>query len=58
MTNRDRLNEMSNTELAAFVCGFATRESCDTCPARDLCRKGHNGMVEWLGLEAQTDEKD
>ena len=56
MTNREMLNEMSNAELAAFICRFATREACDTaCPARDLCHIGHNGLVEWLDKEAEDD---
>lgn len=54
MTNKERLNEMSNTELAAFICRFSTREACDTtCPARDLCHIGHNALVSVAGAIAE-----
>ena len=55
MKNREKLNAMTNEELASFLCdvmekiGDETEEDlCDICPARNRCSKGHNGFLDWL----------
>ncbi len=56
MKNRDRLNAMSDEELATFLCDVIEKIAantpdkfvCDICPASELCRKGHNGILAWL----------
>lgn len=60
MTNRDNLNSMTNEELAELFCnaidefaGRADVHTCDYCPVRSLCKKGHNGFLAWLEKEAE-----
>ena len=60
MTNRDRLNQMTNEELSELFCdkleqivAEADIDVCDICPVRKLCKKGHNGFLAWLGKEAE-----
>ena len=36
-------------ELARKICDSYTTLDCDSvCPARNYCRAGHNGMMDWL----------
>lgn len=61
MNNREKLNSMTNEVLATTLCDFindiADRldkdDMCSLCPVNKLCRKGHNGFVEWLSQEAK-----
>lgn len=60
MTNRDKLNQMTNEELSELFCytleQAAEQENadvCDICPVRSLCKKGHNGFLAWLNKEAE-----
>lgn len=49
MTNRERLAQASNTELAKELCSYI--DNCeDCCPAYDLCGK-ENGILKWLEME-------
>jgi hypothetical protein len=62
MNNRDKLNAMTDEELAELFC--KTMEAiaddtkaddwcCDFCPARKICKSKHNGFLAWLRKEAE-----
>ena len=35
--------------IATRICNSYDADDCDAkCPASDYCRKGHNGMIDWL----------
>ncbi len=61
MNNRDKLNAMTDEELAAFFCeamekiADKTKDECccDICPVSNICKKGHNGFLAWLRKEAE-----
>lgn len=58
MTNREKLNNMSNEELAQFL-GYITE--CEFCPTADTCTSGENGRCDdsfckWLESEAENEE--
>ena len=53
-SNADRIRAMSDEELAKWLCSIATAECCETsCPGRELCSKGHNGLMDWLKQPAE-----
>lgn len=53
-TNADRIRAMSDEELAKWLCDISTAECCDrSCPARDMCDIGDNGMIKWLKQPAE-----
>lgn len=57
MTNYERIKAMSVDEMAEFICGIMTLESCERlCPAREICMNENAGMKEWLEMEVQNDE--
>ena len=48
-SNADRIRAMSDEELAKWLCSISTAECCDrSCPARDICDLGDNGLIKWL----------
>ena len=58
MTNREKLNSMTNEELASFFCDAmediadkADIDVCDICPVRKLCKKGQTGFLVWLNSD-------
>lgn len=62
MTNREKLNAMSDQALAVFFCetmeqiAKKTKEDdwcCDICPVSKLCQKKKNGFLAWLRKEAE-----
>lgn len=61
MKNREKLNQMSDEELAEKVCDFINAvaekadidDMCDICPFNKLCSHGHPGVAVWLGQEAE-----
>jgi hypothetical protein len=66
MTNREKLNQMTDEELSSFFCDAmeeiaaiigASVWSCDICPVGDLCRhrNGPKGFNAWLSQEAEED---
>ena len=65
MNNRDRLNAMTNEELAKYLCylmeiiadlaDMPCKDLCDICPARKRCKKGHNGILDWLNSDSKED---
>ena len=59
-TNADLIRAMSDEELAKWLCGISTAECCDrSCPARDMCDLGDNGLIKWLKQPADMrGEKD
>ena len=53
-TNADLIRAMSDEELAKWLCGISTAECCDrSCPARDMCDLGDNGLIKWLKQPAE-----
>lgn len=56
MTNRDRLNAMSNDELAEFLCRY---DACSLCPnaVRRVCNSGDCNEIgltkRWLDSEEE-----
>ena len=54
MTNREKLAQMSNRELADWLCGQNT--TCDTCRKRRMCNWfRQDGFLRWLESEAEED---
>lgn len=54
VTNADHIRAMNDDELAKWLCGIST---CDfSCPGRDLCERGKNGMEKWLKLPYKTED--
>lgn len=50
MTNADRIRDMSDEELAVFLCEGRPCDLC-TCPGADFCIIGGgkaNGILKWL----------
>jgi hypothetical protein len=55
-TNADRIRAMSDEELAKWLCSISTAEGCDrSCPARDMCDLGDNGLIKWLKQPAEEE---
>lgn len=52
MTNAQKIRDMSDEELAKFLCNFRSCDSsehpCNGCQAEPYCMIGHNGMIDWL----------
>ena len=56
MTNREKLAQMSNEELAEFICEHHT--FCVNCIAQDICGwNNNNGARIWLESEAEEDNE-
>lgn len=62
MTNRDKINSMTNEELSELFCTTMekiqdkTKDDdwcCDICPVSELCKKKRNGFLAWLEKEAE-----
>lgn len=53
MTNAEAIRNMSDKELAEFLCElvYDTGEGCSDCPVIDKCGVGHNGFKKWLNEE-------
>lgn len=55
-TNADHIRAMDDDELAKWLCGISTAECCDiSCPGRDMCERGSNGLAKWLRLPYKTE---
>jgi hypothetical protein len=54
MTNLERIREMSEGELAEFLCEIST---CDErkCPAYNCCEYGSKGTRIWLKKESEEE---
>lgn len=52
-TNADRIRSMSDEELAEFMCHNVSNGTvnCAFCGAKEFCRMGHNGWLDWLRQE-------
>jgi len=53
MTNRERLAQMTNEELAEFICCQHTM--CVNCIGQTECCTGGNGVKGWLESEVEED---
>jgi len=56
MTNREKLAQMSNDELAEFIC--RQHILCFNCVGRDVCCTNGNGAKTWLDAEAEDEAED
>ena len=57
MTNREKINNMSNQEIAEILCN-AHDFGCSSCPAYNLCEFNGitaNGFIKWLESEAEEE---
>ena len=60
MNNREKLNSMSDKEIAEQLCYLVESvasaldhdDGCNYCPANKLCRRGKAGFIEYLEQEA------
>ena len=61
MTNADRIRNMTDEELAMFLCNFRSCDAdeyiCEGCKAEKYCRAGHAGTIDWLQQPAEVTEK-
>lgn len=62
MTNREKLNSMTNEEIAEKLCYLVElvadaaghdAAGCLYCPVSKLCRYGKPGFIEYLEKEAE-----
>ena len=51
MTNGDVIRNVSNEELARFICGRTQCRKCDGDPYCELKDGPANGVLKWLNLE-------
>lgn len=57
MTNGDKIRSMTDEELQKWLCSIMTEECCDmSCPGRDMCTFGHNGLYDWMKQEAHDSD--
>ena len=60
-TNADRIQAMSDEELAEFLCDFRSCDAdgfpCKGCNAEQYCRAGHTGTIDWLKQPAEEGER-
>lgn len=55
-TNGDHVRAMDNKELSKWLCSIMTGECCDmTCPGREFCEHGHNGLLDWVQATYKED---
>ena len=62
MNNREKLNAMTNEEIAAQLCNLVEFVAsaldhdcaCAYCPANKLCSRGNNGFLALLNQEAEV----
>lgn len=54
LTKADRIRSMSDIDLAEFLCSITDCYD-GKCPAVEYCRKGHNGMREYLKQRAEEE---
>lgn len=59
-TNADKIRDMSDEELAKFLCDFRSCDSsdhpCEGCKAELHCHTGHNGMIDWLRQDSKGEK--
>ena len=59
MTNRERLAQMTNEQLAAELCANHFYFDCSACPAEEICDYGDNiapagdGLIKWLNKKVE-----
>ena len=64
MTNRDKLNAMTDEELSELLCKAMeniaenTKDDdwcCDICPMGNKCKAKYNGFLAWLRKEVNDE---
>ena len=62
MTNREKLNDMTDRQLVDLFCSAMEKIAdktkgkdwcCDICPVSNLCKGKNNGFLKWLEKEAE-----
>lgn len=61
MNNREKLNSMTNEEIAEKLCYLVElvadaldhEDGCNFCPVKKLCRYGKAGFIEYLEQNAE-----
>ena len=48
MTRLEWIRQMPAEQLTKYLCWHL---ECAWCPAQDLCRKDHTGLIEWFAQE-------
>lgn len=59
VTKGDRIRNMTDDELAKFLCNIAVNPGqgmCELCIASKYCRAGHNGFLDWLKEEHNVEK--
>lgn len=58
MTNLEKIRQMEEEDLAAFLCNLMCAECCErTCPAREFCKVRDSGMTHWLRKDADDEQR-
>jgi len=57
-TNRDKINEMSNEELAKFMNELNNDNTCQFCAYGGMygCEDCQDGILKWLNKECEEDK--
>lgn len=53
-TNEEVLRKGTIEQQAKLLCDIFLTDgniTCDSCPAKESCRKGHTGFTDWLKKE-------
>ena len=48
MTRAEAIRQMTDEEIATFLCSIS---DCQTCVAQDTCSYGHKGYKDWVQEE-------
>lgn len=65
MTNRERLNSLTDEEIAKSLCYLVQEVTermdydypCTYCPVKDICSRDNNGFKVWLNQEDTNAKK-
>lgn len=52
MTNREKLRQMTDEELAKYLCEHT---NCTICIAEKYCYFKHTGYIDWLKAEEEEE---
>lgn len=61
MTNREKLQQMTDEKLGVFLCQrmFGRKPvKCSGCIGRKQCHLAHIGLIDWLRAEEKEEEED
>lgn len=59
MTRADRIREMTDEEMAKFLCYMNDGSGlCAGCVAEQYCYLDHNGMIDWLQKDGDVYDEE